>query len=460
MEAKINKSNAIKWFITFLVPIIVWLIPTNEIFTSDLRLFLVITIFVILMVAFEFFNLFITALLLPLLYIMTGLSTFEVAFSGFASSTAIIVFGSLWFANLLDSSGLLKRVAYWCILRTGGSYLGVLYGVIFAGFALTLMTSGNGIYIVATLCYGICRAFNLGVSKESALIMLCGAFASTTVRACVYTPGLMAIAIGGMQSVDPGLNITWAQYLFHNWPYFIMILLLPIVLCKIFKPKSNIENSKEYFKERYAELGKVTSHEKKAALLTALLLLFLFTQSLHHIDMAIGFCIAPMLFYLPGINVGTTEDIKNIDFSMGFFIVACLSIGAVATSLGFGELITETLSPVMQNVGSQFTLVAVWVFGVVANFLLTPIAILAAFSAPVTQLAIDLGINPIGMIYTLINTLDQIVLPYEYVNYLFFFAFGVISMKDFFKIMSVKLIFGVLFLVLLIVPWWHFVGVI
>lgn len=459
MEAKIDKGNLVKWLITFAVPLAIWLIPTNEIFTADLRLFLVITIFVILMVAFEFFNLFIPAFLLPLLYILSGLSTFEVAFSGFATSTAVIVFGSLLFANLLDSSGLLKRVAYWCILRTGGSYMGVLYGIIFAGFALTLMTSGNGIYIVATLCYGICRAFKLGVSKESALIMLCGAFASTTVRACVYTPGLMAIAVGGMQAIDPSINITWAGYLFHNWPYFIMILMLPIILCKIFKPRADISHSKEYFQERYNELGAVSIKEKKATVLTILLLAFLFTQGIHHIDMAIGFCLVPMMFYLPGINIGTDEDIRNINYSMGFFIVACLGIGSVATSLGFGELITQTLSPVMQQVGSQFTLIAIWLFGVVANFLLTPIAILAAFSAPVTQLAVDLGINPTGAIYVLINTLDQIVLPYEYVNYLIFFAFGVMSMKDFFKIMSVKLIIGAIFLAVIMVPWWHFVNV-
>ena len=459
MSTKIDKSYLMKWIVTFAVPLLIWLIPTNEVFSSDLRLFLVITVFVILMVAFEFFNLYIPAMLLPLLYIMTGLATTQVAFSGFASDTAIIVFGSLLFANVLDSSGLLKRVAYWCILKTGGSFVGILYGIVLAGFAITLMTSGNGIYIVATLCYGICLAFNLGVSKESALVMLCGAFSSTTIRACIYTPGVMAILLGGANAVDPSISITWGSFFYHNWPYIVFVALMPIILVKIFKPNANIENPKEYFTQQYNSLGKMTSTEKKAAILTVFLLVALFTQSIHKIGMVVIFSLIPLLSFAPGINIGTDKDIKNINFSMGFFVVACLGIGSVATGLGFGNLITQTLSPILAAAGNTFTLVAIWLFGVVANFLLTPIAILAAFSAPVTQIALDLGINPLGALYVLMNTLDQIILPYEYVNYLIFFSFGVMSMKDFAKIMGVKMIVGVIFLVTILFGWWNIIGV-
>lgn len=122
MKAALNKTILGKWIITLAIPLLIYCIPTGEIFTKDLQLFLMITIGVILAVAFEFFNLMIPALLLPLLYILAGLSTFNVAFSGFASSTAILVVGALLFANVLEESGLLKRVAYWCILRTGWQF--------------------------------------------------------------------------------------------------------------------------------------------------------------------------------------------------------------------------------------------------------------------------------------------------------------------------------------------------
>ena len=185
----------------------------------------------------------------------------------------------------------------------------------------------------------------------------------------------------------------------------------------------------------------------------------LFTQSIHKVGMVVIFSLIPLLAFAPGINIGTDKDIKNINFSMGFFVVACLGIGAVATGVGFGNLITQTLSPILAAAGNTFTLVAIWLFGVIANFLLTPIAILAAFSAPVTQIAIDLGINPLGALYVLMNTLDQIVLPYEYVNYLIFFSFGVMSMKDFAKIMGVKMIIGVIFLKTILFGWWNIIGV-
>lgn len=194
-------------------------------------------------------------------------------------------------------------------------------------------------------------------------------------------------------------------------------------------------------------------------MLTIILLVFLLTTSWHKIDMAIGFCLIPILFFMPGINIGTEQNIKDINFSMVFFIVACLGIGAVSSSLGFGSLVSSTLSPLLASSGDKLALVVIWLFGVLANFLLTPLAILAGFSAPITQLAVDLGINPLGALYVLFNTLDQIVLPYEYVNYLMFFSFGVISMKDFIQIMGIKLIIGAAFLALILYPWWHIVGV-
>ena len=46
-----------------------------------------------------------------------------------------------------------------------------------------------------------------------------------------------------------------------------------------------------------------------------------------------------------------------------------------------------------------------------------------------------------------------------YVNYLIFFSFGVMSMKDFAKIMGVKMIVGVIFLVTILFGWWNIIGV-
>lgn len=43
-DTKLTKSEKIKWFMTVLVPVFIYFIPTNDLYTNDMRLFLVITI--------------------------------------------------------------------------------------------------------------------------------------------------------------------------------------------------------------------------------------------------------------------------------------------------------------------------------------------------------------------------------------------------------------------------------
>ena len=86
-------------------------------------------------------------------------------------------------------------------------------------------------------------------------------------------------------------------------------------------------------------------------------------------------------------------------------------------------------------------------------------AVIGAFSAPVAQLAVDLGINPTGALYALLNSMDMVVMPYEAVPYLIAFSFGFISMQDFIKYSFFKIVLGTAFLVVIMLPFWHIIGV-
>lgn len=101
----------------------------------------------------------------------------------------------------------------------------------------------------------------------------------------------------------------------------------------------------------------------------------------------------------------------------------------------------------------------VCLLGVVLNLLLTPLAILGAFTGPITQIALDLGLNPLGVLYALKSSIDQVFFPYEYVAYLIFFSFGYIRMKDFTAIMGFKTLLHFIFLFAVMIPWWKIIGV-
>jgi di/tricarboxylate transporter len=164
--------------------------------------------------------------------------------------------------------------------------------------------------------------------------------------------------------------------------------------------------------------------------------------------------------YLPGIRVGTEDDIKRINFSLLFFVTACMAIGAASNVLGIGKIIAQYSTPMMEASGSMFTLVLVWVLSVVSNFIMTPLAIWAAFTAPLAEIALSVDINPFSFYYVINMATNQIILPYEYALVLIYFSFGLIRLQDFVKFFSIKMVFNIIFIVLIMIPYWKFIGLI
>lgn len=144
---------------------------------------------------------------------------------------------------------------------------------------------------------------------------------------------------------------------------------------------------------------------------------------------------------------------------MIFFVSSCLGIGLVGEYLGLGKLVTTYLTPIMNSLGFTGTLYIVLIFGVLLNFILTPTAMMAAFPATLSALAVSLNVDPLALIYPFSISTDLILLPYEYVPYLIFFSFGTVSMADFVKFSVVRMIIAFVFLGVIMVPWWHLVGV-
>ncbi|MFZ5943509.1 MAG: SLC13 family permease [Bacillota bacterium] len=451
----LDKKNLIIWVVTFGLPLLIMFIPVTEVFTAPLRLYLAITLCAIFMFAFEVIPNLIPGLLLPVTYLLTNLAPAQAIFGPWSTYIPWMFVGGILMANCIETTGLLRRIAYWSIIKTGGTYNGILYGVFLAGIILNILIPAQAIIPLAAFTYGICTALNLGKSKESAGIMLAGAFAALLPLFFFYNPNFSVI-LGAAAPVYP-VKMTWFTYFYHNLPNIPWAIFCIFLISKIFKPSKEID-VKDYVNEEYKKLGPLSILEKKAIFVCLLLIAFLMTGGLHGIQIGWGFVFAAALMYFPGINVGTQEDIKRINFPILFFVTACMAIGAVANVLGFGKLLAQMLLPVMTSSGTYGTVGLVWLLSVIANFLMTPLAIMAAFSAPLAEIALKLGIDPLAFFYTIFHGVDQIIFPYEYVLYLIYFAFGLIHIKDFMKIFAVKMVTSIVLILAVLIPYWKLIG--
>ena len=80
---------------------------------------------------------------------------------------------------------------------------------------------------------------------------------------------------------------------------------------------------------------------------------------------------------------------------------------------------------------------AAYVVGVVGNFILTPLAATASFSAPLAELGLNIGVEPRIVYFSFVYGFDNIIFPYETAPLLLFYGFGYIHFAKMVKVLAV-----------------------
>lgn len=453
-----TRGELIKLGITVLLPLCFFFIPTNETFTPELRLFFVITLIAILAFATESLPQSGVALALPVLYIILNICPPDAAFRPWTSYIPWMCIGGLLLALILEKIGLLQRLAYRCILLTGATYKGIIWGLTLTGVILNLMIPAQAVIPMAALSYGICKAMDLKPGKASAGITLAAAMASLLPLNWLYNANLL-IVIGFGEAGGGPTSVGWFEVLQHNFPMMLYTIIMAFLCTIVFKPEQEI-HGREYFANELEKMGKMSKDEWKALIITLLLIFILmFGRSIFPtLEVAWAFLFVPALFFVPGIDLADQKDVNNLNWGFIFFITACLSIGNAAGHLGLGKIVAEMALPVLQGQSYYVFFLFIWFLFMLMNFLLTPLAMEAAFTSPLAEIAINLGIDPMSVYYIIMNGVDQILLPYEYALYLIFFSFGMVKTPDFAKIMGMKMVVNFALVFALLVPYWNLMG--
>lgn len=450
-----TRSGLIKLAITVILPLLLFLIPTTEVFTPTLRLFFVITLIAILAFATDSLPQSGVALSLPVLYVIFQICPPDAAFRPWSTFIPWMCIGGLILAHILDKIGFLQRLAYRCILITGASYKGIIWGLTLTGVVLNLMIPAQAVIPMAALSYGICKAMDLKVGKASAGITLAAAMGSLLPLNWLYNSNLLIVLGFGTAGGGPK-SIGWFEVFQYNFPMILHSIIMAFMCTIVFRPDEEI-HGKSYFQKELSRMGKMSTAEWKGLIITLLLIFILMfgRKIFPNLEVAWAFLFVPMLFFLPGIDLGSQKDINSLNWGFIFFVTSCLAIGNAAGHLGLGKLIAQMALPFLSGQGYYTFFIFIWVLFMLMNFLLTPLAMEAAFTTPLVEIALQLGIDPKLVYYIILNGADQVLLPYEYALYLIFFSFGMIKVGDFAKIMGIKMVINFAIVFALLVPFWN-----
>ena len=93
-----------------------------------------------------------------------------------------------------------------------------------------------------------------------------------------------------------------------------------------------------------------------------------------------------------------------------------------------------------------------------SNLVLSASAIYATLSAPLAQIADMLGMNPVTLMMATIVGSDCYFFPHEVTTFVVVFSFGLITMKDFIKLASLKTLLTFAIFCLIEIPYWYLAG--
>lgn len=453
---KFDSTFAFKWIISLVITAFVWMIPTSELYTQQIHVYLTVTVFAILVMALELFDLMIVGFALPLAYLLLGLAPADVVYGPWMTNSIWMLAGVMALSKIMDRTGLLQRIAYGIIKMIGGGFKGLLVGITIAGALLNMALGGNAMPIYAVLVFAICRALDIVGTKESAMIMMTAIIGGVASSQCFLN--LYALVSMDSQTVV-AFDISWMEWFIDNAIFYVWIAFCVVLAWFLIKPDGNKINPQKLVQEKYAELGPWTKEQKIGLVVLVGILLAMLTNSIHHLAIGWIFVIGVTVLYLPGIKVGTGKDLDSVSFAFIAFSAACIAIGSVGGALGFGDLVQEMIYPLLEGKAPSVLVVLVLILSCLGNLIMTPISMAAALSQPIMQVAVSLGVSSKATLYAFVLGMEQVLLPYESMFIILTMSFGCIQLKQFIKVYGIKAILSIPFVFLVAIPYWKLLGV-
>lgn len=427
-------------------------------------IFLGISIGAVVLWITEIVPAYITALLMSMVWILTGITTPITALSGFATSTWMFMIFILGLGAAISKSGLMFRLSLRMLKAFPKNYLGQLLGLAVSGLLFTplLPSSSAKVALAAPISRSIAEAMRFPDQSDGS--------AGLTLTAMIYfgylAPFFMTGSYANMMAIGliPGYTVSWLAWIRYALPalLFFSVVILGALIYR-FRPENSVPISSEVLEKQLLILGSMSRAEKITLLVTFGSIIMMSLQFWHHIDnawiMLMGFVI---------LIIGKVLDqntIKNdIDWMFLLFIGIAFSLANVASDLGVVTWITALFESIMQPflVSPYLFLPAMItiIFGITIVIRDNPALILLTLS--LTPLASQTGIHPWVLVFVILLTTDPFFFPYQSSTYLMTYYSTGEKAFNHRQGRYVALCYGVIVLLTVVfcIPYWKFIGLI
>lgn len=464
LEVIMIQGNWWKWALSLGLPAIVFFAtPEMEIASPNTPLFFAITLWAVIAWAIEVLPSAVIAAILTFLYALFVTKP-AVAFSSWCTFLPWMCFSALIIAQVLNRTGLGKRIALHSMLLMGSSFTKTLIGLMCAGVIMTLLVPSGlaRTVIFVAIAQGLIEALNVDTkSRMSSALIMGGYFAAIAPGLFCLTGTEMNLLALQVISDTTGVSVEYIDFIVQMAPFSVFYMAFSIMMIFIIRGKERLQNEddlKTVLAGRLKEMGPITAEEIKIFLVLLVGFTAFVTEQWHHLPGAFVFALVGMACFMPGMNLASEQDLRKINLSFLIFLAACMSIGAVAQDLNIPKWISAHMSSLFEGRDAVMAISFSYMLGVVVNFLMTPMAAVGALGSPLAQLAVTLGLDPYTLVYSLLYGLDQLLFPYEIGYLLYTFMSGAVTLRHIMGAFAIRMVAFALFIPLILVPYWKLIG--
>ncbi len=355
----------------------------------------------------------VTAFLPIALNAIFGMTEMQSVISNYASETILLLLGASVLTVSWGEVGLDRRIAAGFLSLVGGNLRTQLIFWFLLSAALSAVLPNAVVCatitpIAVSMLHYVGKK-NIGESKTGSLVLL----------TIVYATGVGGLAspLGGamnLVAVDYLEKVTGQEYMYTSWVVRflpVMVILTAsnlIYLLLVCKKGESLGGSKEYFKEQFEALPKMTREEKWSFVLFAVATVMSFTRQFYQsflpgLKPAYVFIICAIIAFFITHKDGTRLMMwknaeKKIVWELMYVFAGGLAAGALINGSGAAEAIGKFVAG--SNMDGGFVTVFVIVLFTVLLSDITSNTATAAVSLPIVISIIQgIGKNPVPYIY-------------------------------------------------------------
>ncbi len=401
------------------------------------------------------------AFLVPIIVVISGISTTGDALQPFFDPVIALFFGGFIIAEALKKHNIDRRLALGIIGNASirPSMLILLLMSVSAFLSMWMSNTASAAVMIPIAIALVTQIESGGREKNlsgfrKALILGIGYAATTGGIASVIGTPANPIAIAGLS--DVGIEISFLKWIGFGLPFvLIMLFIIWGYILLVFKPKISKESLAEaqiVFRDDLKKMGKMNKKQwVTVAIFIFTIVLWLMATPLKNwtngvvaISSGIVALIAVVLIF--GFNLLEVKDVKNVNWNALFLFGGGLSLGDALVATGIGDWIASKMGIIE---GKHFIVIALIVGGI--SLLVTAVASNTASAAMliplVIPIAISLQIDPtmLALIVAMGSSIDYALVfgtPPTMISY----STGYFSVKEIFRVGSILDIVGIIVL--------------